>query len=110
MAVDRSKFLQARMAVVAPGYYTEQDGGRWYVVTPDHSDRVGEEFADRDNARRFMCWLAGDPMPEGWTLRRCGDGRLAYDLNIPGQSGPATVWARTCRKLFANRAALIPEA
>ena len=107
--VDISKFLQARMQHVAPGFYTERDGGRWYIVTPDHDDRVGEEFVDRDNARRFVCWLAGDPLPKGWTLQRCGDGRIAYDMTIPGQYSPATVWARSCRKLFPLRAAFVPQ-
>ena len=102
-------FLTERMKRMAPGYYTERDGGRWYIVTPDHGDRVGEEFKDRDDARRFVCWLAGDPLPEGWTLRACGDGRIAYDLTIPGQYSPATVWARTCRNLFPARAAVIPQ-
>jgi hypothetical protein len=107
--MDISNFLSARMQHLAPGVYTERDGGRWYIVTPDHGDRLGEEFKDRDDARRFVCWLAGDPLPQGWTFTRNGDGRICYDLQIPGQYAPATVWARPCRAMFPARAATFPH-
>ncbi len=73
MAIDRSKFLATRMAHLAPGFYTERDGGNWYVLTPDgepHHERLAEDFADRDDARRLVCFLAGDPAPEGWAMKR----------------------------------------
>ncbi len=102
--VDISKFLSARMRHEAPGFYTEQDDSPWYVVTPDHCDRIGEDFRNRDDARRLVCWLAGDPLPEGWRLECHGSGDLSYDVIIPGQPR-ACIWARTARKLFPARAA-----
>lgn len=91
----------------APGHYTERDGGYWYCVTPDHGGRTGEDFKNRSDARRFLCWLGGDPLPEGWTFERCGDGRITYTLRIPDQYVEATIWMREIRRLFPARAAEI---
>ncbi len=93
------------MKQLAPGFYTERDGGRWYIVTPDHDDRIGEEFRDRDDARRLMVWVAGGPMPEGWTITGTA-GRNHCDLNMPGQYSPATLWTRAIREHFPKFAAL----
>lgn len=54
--------LAARVKQAAPGFYTERDGGDWYIVTPGHGDRIGEDFRNRDDARRFHrgLWLADE--------------------------------------------------
>jgi hypothetical protein len=101
--------LLERMKTVAPGHYTERDGGLWYIVVPSHDERLGEDFADRDHARQFVCWLAGDQLPHGWKISPSGTGRIAYDLKIPDQYGPATIWARPCRRYFPARATDLPE-
>lgn len=92
--------LIAAIKEKAPGFYTERDGGDWYCVTPDHSDRVGEDFASRDDARRFILWLAGEDMPEDWTITERRE--LACDLDC-GQGYPATIWARSARRWFPAR-------
>lgn len=94
--------LKLRMQQIAKGFYTERDGGPWYIVTPDHGDRIGEDFNKRDDARRLMCWVAGDPAPEGWSIEPSGDGRIAFHITVPGQYSTATLWARTVRKHFPN--------
>ncbi|RUW81539.1 MAG: hypothetical protein E5V52_02060 [Mesorhizobium sp.] len=86
---------------LAPGYYTERDGGDWYSVTAYH-DRVAEDFARRDDARRCILWLAGEPMPDGWRITRGGD--LSCDLDC-GQGYRATIWTRSVAKAFPDRAA-----
>lgn len=106
MGVDSSKFLSARMQHLAPGFYTERDGGRWYIVTPSHEDRIGEGFDDRDDARRLVCALAGDPFPEGWYLLNPGSGIGAYIY------GPAMftadIWLRPIEKYFPGALARLP--
>lgn len=95
--------LVETMKRIAPGFYTERDGGRWYVLTPEH-DRIAEEFSNRENARRLVCWFAGEPMPDGWKVSPHGDGRISYDLEIPGQYSPATIWTRETVKAFPQLA------
>lgn len=75
---------------------------------PDHSDRLGEGFARRSDAHRFLLWLAGDPLPEHWKIHVHGDGRLAYDVDC-GQGYAATLWIRAVRKFFPARADQIVE-
>uniref|UniRef100_UPI0013D56A69 hypothetical protein n=1 Tax=Klebsiella pneumoniae TaxID=573 RepID=UPI0013D56A69 len=55
-----------RLKAKAPGYYTERDDDDWYIVVPDHSDRLGEGFVRRSDAHRFLFWLTGDPLPDHW--------------------------------------------
>ena len=87
--------LLERVKEIAPGFYTERDGGDWYVVTPDHCDRVAEGFGQRDDARRCLAWLAGDAMPNGWKVERVTE--LFADLDC-GQGYLATIWTRTVRR------------
>ena len=97
--------LVARIKEIAPGCYTERDGGNWYALTPDH-DRLGEDFERRDDGRRLILWLAGDDLPKGWAFKPCGDGRLSYDVDC-GQGFRATLWIRAARRAFPARAAEI---
>ena len=97
-----------RMKQLAPGYYTERDGGLWYVLTPDH-DRIAEDFRDRDHARQFVCWLACDPLPEGWIVEPHAGGRISYDLTLPNQYSPATIWTRPVCERFPAMAHLFPQ-
>jgi hypothetical protein len=46
--------LLERVQTLAPGFYTERDGGDWYIVTPDHCERIGEDFVSRDEARQAL--------------------------------------------------------
>lgn len=92
--------LVAEIKAKAPGFYTERDGGDWYCVTPDHSDRVGEDFANRDDARRLILWLAGDDMPKGWTITGRNDLFCSLDC---GQGYDATIWTREACRLFPAR-------
>lgn len=95
----RDDELVAQIKERAPGFYTENDGGDWYVVTPDHSDRIAEGFARRNDARRCLLWLAGGDKPSDM---RPGDGNdLAVDLHITGQ-GRATIWRRALRQHFPS--------
>lgn len=82
---------------LAPGFYTERDGGDWYIVVPTHDDRIAEDFADRDDARRFLLWVAGGPRPEGWTITNVRP--RAADLDCL-QGYRATVWMRALREFF----------
>jgi hypothetical protein len=84
---------------LAPGYYTERDGGDWYLVTPE-GDRIAEGFAKRDDARRLVCWLAGEDLPKGWVID--GGNDLSFNVAIPKQTA-ATIWTRECRQHFPNR-------
>lgn len=94
--------LVETMKRVAPGYYTERDGADWYIVVPEHDDRIAEDFVKRESAQRFMIWLAGnDPLPKDWTIT--GIGGIAADLNIPDQYGRATIWTRTIKRRFPGR-------
>jgi len=106
--MDNPKIL-ARVKEIAPGCYTERDGGDWYALAPTTSDigRLAEGFGDRDNARLLLCFLAGDPLPKGWRLTPNGKGGLSYDIEIPGDY-TATLWARDARKLFPARAEAFP--
>lgn len=98
--------LLARVQQLAPGFYTERDSGDWYCVTP-HGGRVGEDFENRDDARRFLCWLAGDPLPKGWTIIRAND--LFAELDCRREQ-LATVWVRPAEQLFPGRLSAIVEA
>ena len=100
---DISRFLQERVKHVAPGYYTERDGGDWYCVTPDHCSSVAEGFARRDDAPRCLCWLAGDPQPQGWRIVAANG--LSADLDCGQGSMPATVWLKPARDVFPRRPA-----
>lgn len=93
--------LLLRIAVVAPGCYTERDGGDWYVLAPDH-DRMAEDFVDRDDARRFLCWLGGDPLPAGWRVEPHNGGRHYYEIIIPNRSQVATIWTCATKAAFPN--------
>ncbi|AKR54342.1 hypothetical protein XM25_00685 [Devosia sp. H5989] len=93
--------LIARIKEIAPGYYTENDGGDWYALTPNH-DRLAEDFHNREDARRCILWMAGDPMPEGWSILSAND--LAADLDC-GQGYRATIWVRSAKRAFPARAA-----
>lgn len=97
MASDsRNIGVQARMIRLAPGFYTERDGGLWYVLTPSH-DRLGEDFHEREDARRFVCFLAGEPAPEGWALAR----RTKSYCELTGVTrGPAILWLAEIEKSF----------
>lgn len=105
-ATELSAELKSRVETIAPGFYTERDGGDWYCVTPTHDERVGEDFNSRDDARRLILWLAGDSLPEGWKIiKRPG---IACDLDC-GQGYAATIWTRPACRLFPGRAAdLLP--
>ena len=93
------------MKQLAPGYYTERDGGLWYIVTPDHGHRIGEDFVSRDDARRLMIWVAGGPKPEGWTVSGDLDG-TSCTLKMPDQYSEATLWLRTIRDRFQDSGVL----
>ncbi|WBU32344.1 DUF3560 domain-containing protein [Rhodopseudomonas palustris] len=97
--------LLDRTKLRAPGFYTERDGGDWYIVTPDHGDRIGEGFVSRDAASRMICWLAGDLPPSGWRIEAAGDRDLFARVLMPGQP-PATLWLRAARQHFIGAAAL----
>lgn len=92
--------LLARIRETAPGFYTERDGGDWYIVTPEHDDRIGEDFAKRDDARKCLAWLAGDPMPRGWKLS--GHTELSAFLDC-GQGYAATIWTRAIARAWPNK-------
>lgn len=85
---------------VAPGFYTERDGGDWYCLTPDH-ERIAEGFAKRDDARRAILYLAGADMPAGWKITE--KTRLSCGLNC-GQGCDATIWTRNVLSVFPKRA------
>lgn len=89
--------LKTKMETCAPGFYTERDGGDWYIVVPTHDGRIGEGFRNRDDARRLVVWFAGGEQPPGWTLSP--GSRLACDLLVNGQA-MALVWKRETRKYF----------
>ena len=97
--------LLARVKEIAPGCYTERDGGLWYALGSDH-DRVGEDFERRDDARRLILWLAGDDLPEGWRVTPRGNGGLSYDVDC-GQGFRAVLWIRSARRAFPARGAEI---
>lgn len=101
MTKEESAALTSRIKELAPGFYTERDGGNWYIVTPDHSERIGEDFHNRDDARRFLLWCAGEPMPVGWSIS--GAKRIAADIECD-QGFPATAWLRPISRHFPARA------
>ena len=100
MTADKALLL--RMTTAAPGYYTEADGGDWYIVTPDHTDRIGEDFPIRSDARRFMIWLAvpNEDMPNGW--RVTSQTHLAFSLTHTTGTR-ATLWSRPIERLFPDK-------
>lgn len=91
--------LLARVKEIAPGFYTERDGGDWYVLTPNHA-RVAEGFARRDDARRCLAWLAGDAMPAKWKILKYDD--LSADLDC-GQGYAATIWTREIDRTWPDQ-------
>jgi hypothetical protein len=100
MSQFRSNFLRERVKHIAPGCITERDGGDWYAVAPDGS-RLAEGFRDRDDARRVILWLAGDPMPDEWSILKADDLSCEVDCS---QGHPATIWTREAIKCFPRRA------
>lgn len=92
--------LLERVKAIAPGFYTEMDDGDWYIVTPDHGNRIGEDFRHRDDARRLLAHIAGDLLPKGWTMYVSPSGQHA-DLDC-GQGYAATVWVAVARAYFPN--------
>lgn len=105
---EAESMLIETMKRVSPGFYTERDGGAWYVVTPDGS-RLAEDFENRNDARKLICWLGGEDMPKRWRIEPHGDGDLSFDIEIPGRSR-ATIWVRETRKLFPIRWAEVEAA
>lgn len=93
--------LLERVKAIAPGFYTERDAGPWYVIAPG-GQRIAEDFHNRDDARRLICFLAGDPLPAGWDLVKSGTGDLAADIVIPNRPR-ATLWLKATRTLFPDR-------
>ncbi|RNJ49383.1 hypothetical protein [Methylocystis hirsuta] len=101
--VDES--LLDRVKNAAPGFYTERDGGFWYIVTPDHADRIGEYFVSRDTARLFLLVAAGaEPMPDHW--RVIDASRLSAMVEV-GNSVIPTLWRRPLEQHFPTFAATI---
>lgn len=98
--------LLERVKTLAPGFYTERDGGDWYCVTPTHDERVGEDFVSRDEARQLLCSLAGDPFPSHWYVTP-GGSRIALDLYGP-KGTRATLWLRPIAKLFPGALDRLP--
>lgn len=86
--------------------YAERDGGDWYVVTGDHSDRLGEGFASRAQAEALIAWLQGGRLPKSWSLRPSGSGELSWEVDCAGRR--ATMWARAVRREFPARAGDVP--
>jgi len=97
--------LLARMKELLPGYYTERDGYDWYCLAPNNTDhgRVAEDFVKRDDARRVMLWLAGDPLPKGWSIKPARPNGNSCHVTVEGQYSDATIWVRPCLTLFPNR-------
>lgn len=105
MTEAEAKLIET-MKRIAPGFYTERDGGAWYVVTPDYG-RLAEDFERQNDARKLICWLAGEAMPKGWRVEPHGD--QSFDIEIPG-CAPATIWTREAAKHFPARWAEIEDA
>jgi hypothetical protein len=104
---DAEKKLLQTMKRVAPGFYTESDDGPWYVVTPDH-DRIAEDFVNRNDAMRSLCWLAGEDLPSGWAVTPHGSGEQSFDIEIPRRPS-ATIWVKEARRCFPDRIAEIAD-
>lgn len=90
--------LIAQMEKLAPGCYSEQDGGDWYLLAPSHQ-RLAEDFGKRDDARKMAIALATDQLPEGWSIVRNNSMFMTIDV---GQGFEATVWVSECKKHFGR--------
>lgn len=98
--------LLARVKTLAPGYYTERDGGDWYIVTPTHNERIGEDFVSRDEARQLLCGLAGDPFPPHWYVVAGGS---SHAVDLYGPKGTrATIWLRATARFFPGALERLP--
>ena len=106
--IENTAELLARVKEMAPGFYTERDGSAWYIVAPNHNERIGEDFADRDDARRLLAWVAGGPKPEGWEVLPCRANAIGVYIKLPNTEAHATCWLRGTRKHFP-RAAIFDE-
>ena len=93
--------LIKRVKEIAPGYVMERDGGDWYLCSPSpDQQRLAEGFSHRATALKCLLWLAGDPLPEGWSIT--DHSRLALDIDCE-QGYPATIWVREAALEFPNR-------
>jgi hypothetical protein len=106
MTKEQTALLE-RVQTLAPGFYTERDGGDWYIVTPDHCERIGEDFVSRDEARQALLSLAGEAFPAHWYTTPGGTGRIAADLYGP-KGTRATLWRRPIAKHFPNALERLP--
>lgn len=91
--------LVDRALDLAPGCYVERDGGDYYVLTADDR-RLGEGFKDRADTRLFLCWLGGDPIPEGWLVTSASNWNFA-EVTLPNRT-VATIWLRTTSERFPS--------
>lgn len=97
---ETRKALSDRVREIAPGFYIERDSGDWYCVAANFGGRVGEDFAKPTDALRFLLWLAGDPLPKGWTITNRN--RLSADIDC-GQGYRSCLWVRPVNALFPGR-------
>jgi hypothetical protein len=67
---SETRLLLEHMRERIPAFYTTHDAGEWFAVSQLHEGRMGENFARRDDAHRFLLWLAGDPFPKNWSIMR----------------------------------------
>jgi hypothetical protein len=86
------------------GFYTEQDGGPFYMCTPRHT-RLAEGFYKSLNALKAAQWLAGMPMPSGWNVTRMNDLFAEVDC---GQETLATIWIREALAFFPDCLSRLP--
>lgn len=94
-----NKELAQRIRDKAPGFYTENDDSPWYIVTPDHCDRIAADFPTREDAQRFLLWIAGDyQQPNKWMITPNGDGSRSFDIEWGDYR--AVLWARPCDQHF----------
>lgn len=91
--------LADRALDLAGGCYVERDGGDYYVLTARDA-RLGEGFADRADALRFLCWLGGDPMPVGWRVTTAASWNFA-EVSLPNRT-VATIWLRSVEGRFPS--------
>lgn len=99
------EILSSRVNEMAPGYYTERDGGDWYCVAPNGGGRFAEDFSRRTDALRMILWLAGDPLPEGWVIGYRSRG-LSLDVECR-QGYTACIWKPNALVHFPARKATL---
>lgn len=97
------KILSDRVKLIAPGFYIESDGGDWYCIAPGDFGRVGADFSKPTDALRLILCLAGDPLPDGWSIQ-ARSSNLSADVEC-GQGYSACLWRREAAKLFPGRIA-----